>query len=129
MKRLISVSIPRSGHHLLVALLWNYFKHGQFLYCEAYTYSECCGQVPCNAVLRRAKREFGTDVRLRLFMQKSHDIDHEIMVRPAERYVVQLRDPAQAVIGRLRWEMTSGSRNNFSPGEIPSNLLDRKSVV
>jgi hypothetical protein len=124
MKRLISVSIPRSGHHLLVQLLWNYFKHGQFLYCEAYTYRECCGKVPCNAVSQRARSEFGTDLKLRLFMQKSHDLDNELIVEPSARYIVQLRDPAQAAIGFLRWEMTRGSRDNFSLGEIPKTVFD-----
>jgi hypothetical protein len=124
MKRLISVSIPRSGHHLLVQLLWNYFKHGQFLYCEAYTYRECCGHIPCDAVSRRAQSAFGDGSQLRLFMQKSHDLDFEVPIDAAARYIVQLRDPSQAAIGLLRWEMTHGSRENFSLGEIQNKVFD-----
>jgi hypothetical protein len=124
MKNIISVSIPRSGHHLLIQILSHYFKIGQFLYCERYTDSECCGRTPCNAVGRRAKNAFGTDIHLRLFLQKSHDREYEVSIEPSSRYVVQLRDPAQAVIGWLRWEMTRGWRDNFSLGDIPRNVFD-----
>jgi hypothetical protein len=124
MNRLISLSIPRSGHHLLVRLLHCYLEHGKFLYCEMYTERECCGRVPCEAVSRRAKDVFGSDSRLRLFMQKSHDLSLEVPVEAATRYIVQLRDPAQAAIALLRWEMTYGARDNFSLGEIPSKVFD-----
>lgn len=124
MKRVVSVSIPRSGHHLLVQLLWNYFKFGRFLYCEAYTTEGCCGRIPCTAVSERAKVELGTDLHLRLFMQKSHDLNNEVAPDPNARYLVQIRDPAQAAIGYLRWEMTHGWKENFSLGEIPKSLFD-----
>jgi hypothetical protein len=122
MKSVISVSIPRSGHHLLVHLLWNYFKYGQFLYCEAYTYDKCCRRIPCDAVSRRAKSEFGNELHLRLFMQKSHDLDYEVPVEATWRYIVQLRDPAQAAIGFLRWEVVRGAQDSL--GEIPHALFD-----
>jgi len=124
MKRLISLSIPRSGHHLLVRLVHSYFEHGKFLYCEAYTDRECCGRIPCDAVSRKAKSKFGGDSDLRLFMQKSHDLNFEVPVNATAHYIVQLREPAQAAIALLRWEMTHGSRENFSLGEIPGKAFD-----
>jgi hypothetical protein len=124
MKRVISLSIPRSGHHLLVRLVHSYFEHGKFLYCEAYTDPECCGRFPCDAVSQRAKSTFGRDSDLRLFMQKSHDLKFEVPVNTTAQYIVQLREPAQAAIALLRWEMTHGSRENFSLGEIPGKAFD-----
>src|SRR5450755_1833667 len=116
MKRVISLSIPRSGHHLLVRLVHSYFEHGKFLYCEAYTDRECCGHIPCDAVSRRAKSKFGCDSHLRLFMQKNHELKLEVPVEATAQYIVQLREPAQAAIALLRWEMTHGCRDNFSLG-------------
>lgn len=57
-------------------------------------------------------------------MQKSHDLKFEVPVEATAQYIVQLREPAQAAIALLRWEMTHGSRDNFSLGEIPSKAFD-----
>ena len=107
----------------MVQLMTNYFEFGQFLHCEAYTYEHCCKRVPCNVVERRAQEAYGKADELRLFVQKSHDLEYEVPVDCEQSYLVQTRDPAQAAIGWLRWEMAYGYRGNFSMGDIPGEIF------
>jgi tetratricopeptide (TPR) repeat protein len=84
---LVGVSIPRSGHNFLVSLLREIVGTG-FRYCEFYTPDDCCRAVPCT-------RTSGAKV----FFQKSHDFDLDV---PTDLegvvYVVQIRDPAMALL-------------------------------
>jgi hypothetical protein len=103
MKRVISASVPRSGHHFLVDLLTAYFDWGEFLHCEGYDYEHCCKTIPCTLVNERFAQAFGGLGAPKLFLQKTHDLDNEAAFDPASSYLVQVRDPGQAAIGWLRW--------------------------
>jgi hypothetical protein len=105
-KPICHVSIPRSGHHMLVSILSEVFEWGQFVHCESYDFGGCCRNLPCTRVSARAQEAFGTDRDLRLYLQKSHDMTDEFSVRPQQRFVGQLRHPLQATIGWLRWHQT-----------------------
>jgi hypothetical protein len=121
MKRVISVSIPRSGHHLLTDLLAAYFRWGEFLHCETYNFEGCCKNIPCTIVDARFKGAFGDEVPPRLFVQKTHDLENEAAIDTGLSYIVQTRDPAQAAIGWLRWTITT--QRSRSLGEIGADLF------
>lgn len=100
------VSIPRSGHHMLVSILSETFEWGQFIHCESYDFPGCCHATPCIRVAARANEAFGGSKSLRLYLQKSHDMQDELSVLAPHRYLVQVRHPLQACIGWLRWHQT-----------------------
>lgn len=64
MKHVVSVSMPRSGHHLFEMILHNTLED-RFHYCEFYG-DKCCKQIPCRSVA-----DFSKDGAV--FLQKSHD--------------------------------------------------------
>jgi hypothetical protein len=79
-----SKSMPRSGHHLLVDLLLEYFGR-DMAYCEFYGDS-CCGQQPCQrASLPMLGNHF--------FIQKSHDLGLNDPKLEGSPYIVQYRHP------------------------------------
>ena len=75
--RAISVSIPRSGHTLLMYVMEEYLA--DFHYCEYYTPPDCCKSFPCTKPC--------VDV------QKSHDFDLLLTQDSGLRYIVQYRNP------------------------------------
>jgi len=84
---LIGVSVPRSGHNLVVRLL-QALAPGDLFYCERYLASGCCQALPC---VRRATR--------RISFQKSHDLEHDLPQNVADAcYLVQHRAPVPAVL-------------------------------
>src|ERR1041385_1979169 len=81
-KALLGASIPRSVHHYLQRTLSRYFK-SEIFYCEWYTPSDCCKQVPCTS-----RRD------CRVTYQKSHDWDFSLPSNIADAlYLVQFRHP------------------------------------
>jgi len=104
-------------------LLGNYFKWGVYLHCEGYTVKECCKKFPCISYESLYKEVFGDsyDINiLKLFIQKSHDLQNEVSIDNTLYYLVQIRDPAQAAIAHLRWEIENGK--NISIGDVLSEL-------
>jgi hypothetical protein len=84
---LLGVSIPRSGHHFLAALL-EHALGADLRYCEYYSEKDCCRQVPC-------ARSHGCPVSY----QKNHDLDLTLdPALPDVSYVVQYRDPVPAIV-------------------------------
>ena len=66
--QLHSKSMPRSGHHLLVTMLAEYYGHA-FAYCPFYTTGPwCCKVMPCSRPLYTTRHN-------RVHMQKSHDFE------------------------------------------------------
>ncbi|XWN32521.1 MAG: hypothetical protein ROR55_05235 [Devosia sp.] len=84
-----NVSWPRSGHHLLVAVLTALIGR-RFGYCEFYTprqvpNSPCCGLFPC------AKLDL-------ICMSKNHDFQFDSVVPPGMKLIVQIRDYLPSMI-------------------------------
>ncbi|MDH3378372.1 MAG: hypothetical protein OEQ39_15635 [Gammaproteobacteria bacterium] len=75
--QVICVSIPRSGHHLIVELLTSYFD--DFKYCEYYVPEDCCKNIPCT--------------KPKMNLQKNHDFDLSLPVNRDWHYVIQYRNP------------------------------------
>ena len=79
------ISYPRSGHHLTVRVLQQYFKH-DFKYCQFYNSQEgnCCQSFPC------------TDESVR--MTKNHDMELNrpnavgLQKQPEVPYLVLIRN-------------------------------------
>src|SRR5687768_10588784 len=84
---LIGVSIPRSGHNLVVRLLQALFPLDLF-YCEFYDVRGCCQAVPC---ARRGA--------LPITFQKTHDFELNVPTDvPGAVYVILHRVPVPAVL-------------------------------
>ena len=85
------ISYPRSGHHLTVRVLQQYFKH-DFKYCQFYNNQEgnCCQSFPC------------TDESVR--MTKNHDMELNrpnavgLQKQPEVPYLVLIRNFLEAVV-------------------------------
>ena len=87
MKHILSVSMPRSGHHFLVRLLQAYYGE-QFSYCETYGKSrrDCCQKIPCIEVDKSLDNSH-------VFMQKNHDFKLESPFLKNYKYIIQYRHP------------------------------------
>jgi hypothetical protein len=117
MTAVLQASIPRSGNHLLLKLLWDAIPNGQISTCEFYTAPNCCKQIPClnlNSQFMHKpnpERHQGGD---HLFVHKTHDF--QLSDLPTSDYgtLFQLRDPLQYLFSHLIWEMSS--LTDFSVG-------------
>jgi len=107
MRNITSVSFPRSGHHLLINILARYFgkdplydsrsietgedrSHftaGRLVYCEYYTH---CRKSPCSD----PKTTF----------QKNHDFDLKLPNKNGQYYIVQYRNPKDAIASNFKLE-------------------------
>lgn len=74
-----AISFPRSGQHLLADMLAAYLGE-EFQYCEFY--------------LEPGRR---LAVRSETNYQKNHDFDLDWPITPDHRYVIQIRDPFEAL--------------------------------
>jgi tetratricopeptide (TPR) repeat protein len=93
-KALIGASIPRSGHHFLQTLLSRYFGD-QMFYCEFYSRSDCCRNVPCT-------RQGGYP----LTYQKSHDRKGEVRKDVEDAlYIIQYREPVGEAVSDRELDM------------------------
>lgn len=88
------ISFPRSGHHLLVTMLYSYYsdRHQSitdhtylsapnFHYCEFYQH---CKQIPCS------------DPQTTL--QKNHDLSLQVIPSKHYNYIIQYRSPLPAIV-------------------------------
>lgn len=84
---LLGVSIPRSGHHFLAALLEQALG-SDMRYCEYYSQEDCCKRIPCSRQTPHL-----------LTYQKNHDLDLSVDAKLSGiSYVVQYRRPVPAVV-------------------------------
>lgn len=100
---LLSKSLPRSGHHHLVAVLSKLYGP-IFDYCEFYQpdTSECCKQSLCT---RMCSVDRISDLDFRVSMQKSHDLfldDPALEPRPWLKYVVMVRPFREAILSETK---------------------------
>ncbi len=79
-RKVVSVSIPRSGHHMLQRILSAYFEP-RFHYCETYLAADCCRTFPC-------RRDHGENA---VFLQKTHDFNGKVPILRHALYLVQVR--------------------------------------
>jgi tetratricopeptide (TPR) repeat protein len=105
---LLGISIPRSGHHFLAALL-EHALGSDLRYCEYYSQEDCCKRVPC--ILRTGHL---------VTYQKNHDLDLTIDSRLSGiSYVVQYRNPVPAVVSdrelfaEVRGTTLAGDRGQY----------------
>lgn len=108
------VSWPRSGHHLLVRILDEYFG-GRFHYCEYYTPIDCCRCVPCE---RMGEISFS----------KSHDRNLEVPIRAGGRYLVQYREFCPAVVSDFELYVRDRGRDSSAQFRRFANKEARKYV-
>lgn len=117
------VSIPRSGHHLLVNLLRSYYREDdgrtdRFSYCGHYG---TCRTHPCSCYARRLRRFARDRTEPQLMLQKSHDRrmpypqvegeprfwklvtdEPELEVGTDHPNLIQIRDPVMSTISDYR---------------------------
>lgn len=98
------VSWPRSGHHLLVRILQEYFGD-KFQYCEFYTPEDCCRTFPC---ARPGTIKFS----------KNHDFDLNLEQYEDVNYIIQYREFIPAVVSNFELFVCNG--------EIDSEFSFRK---
>jgi hypothetical protein len=89
--RVQGVSFPRSGHHMQVDLLEDYFGPS-FQYCEFY---EVCHQRPCPATVNH--------------LQKSHDDGLDLRVDEDLDYLIQYRHPLFAIASEFELGVRRGT--------------------
>jgi len=99
--RVLSVSMPRSGHHVLEMVLTRLLRD-RFHYCEFYTIPDCCRSIPC----------VRTDVVERsdslMFMQKTHDHDlTDPKVAGLDGLVIQVREPVARMLSNYELHLRS----------------------
>ncbi len=80
----VGVSYPRSGHHLLVRVLEEYFS-SDFKYCEYYKPDDCCRNVPCSRPSS-------------ISLSKNHDYKDSVPLIGNQRYLIQYRSFLPALI-------------------------------
>lgn len=90
------ICFPRSGHHMLQSILTKYFD-GQIGYCELYLDS------PETRIENCPSTNF----------QKNHDFDLDTPIKDDRKYLVQIRDPIDALASR--WELDTRT------GMLPSS--------
>lgn len=105
--KLLSVSMPRSGHHATTMVLEGLLRE-QFAYCEYYNPPSCCRKIPC--VKTAEYRAAGALV----FMQKTHDHD---LTNPipgsVEGILVQVREPVARALSNYELDLkTVGPRHS-----------------
>lgn len=104
MERVIGVSWPRSGHHLLVRLLTLYFG-AAFLYCDFYGGIEkCCKKIPC-------KRR---DVHL----SKNHDFDLRMPQIAQRKYLIQYRNFIPSVVSNFELHVRNGGADTLENFQV-----------
>ena len=80
----VGVSWPRSGHHLLVRILRQYFKN-RFSYCEFYGSANCCKKIPCSYAGY-------------INFSKNHDYKSIVPILEKHNYLIQYREFIPSVI-------------------------------
>lgn len=113
MRKIQCVTFPRSGHHLLVNMLFKYFskdvkypeilggethgkgkeiiRAGNIYYCEFYAH---------------CLTSFCTDPKTNF--QKNHDADDLSLKNPDYYYIIQFRNPMHAITSFYNFELYGG---------------------
>lgn len=114
MPAILQASLPRSGNHLLLKLLWDAIPGGKISTCEYYTAPECCKQIPCSNAPALVQENANLEGDHVLFVHKTHDF--KLSDIPTSRYgtIFQARDPSDYLISHLLWELAQGK--DFSIG-------------
>ena len=99
MRSVVSVSFPRSGHHLLERCLRGVFP-GEVHYCDFYRH---CRRSPC--------------IDARTNLQKTHDFNLRLTRAPGYLYVVQFRHPLEAIVSWYEAELRHRHKSRI--GEPP----------
>lgn len=104
MAHVLGVSMPRSGHHLLEAILKTCLKD-KFSYCEFYE-AGCCRLIPCKSELHA---HVPAD---HFFLQKSHDHNSRDPLRAPGTYrVVQYRGPVPRSLSNYELHLRNAPDN------------------
>ena len=108
MTAILQASVPRSGNHLLLKLLWDAMPNETISTCEFYTAPNCCKRIPCLNVsdkflCRPNPTEQGES---HLFVHKTHDF--QLSDLPTSQYgtLFQLRNPHDYLLSHLIWELS-----------------------
>lgn len=121
MPALLQSSIPRSGNHLLLKLLWDAIPGGSLSACEFYTAPDCCKQIPC---LNIKPQVYGHSSSTpfsdndKLFVHKTHDFQLSDLPTSGYATIFQYRDPLEYLFSHLIWEVMS--MRDFSIGSTIS---------
>ncbi len=114
MPTILQASLPRSGNHLLLKLLWDAIPEGRISTCEYYTAPDCCKQIPClRAPTSEMEESLPANERI-LFVHKTHDFKLSDFPTKSYKTIFQLRDPSDYLVSHLLWELTQGA--DFSIG-------------
>lgn len=105
MRRVLCVSMPRSGHHVLEGMLQQSLGT-QFSYCEFYTEQNCCKRIPC------VGRALNTTQDCLLFLQKSHD--HNLRDPSGSQLgdtivQIQVREPVARALSNYELDLNSNN--------------------
>jgi hypothetical protein len=94
MKRVQCVSLPRSGHHLLVDILADYIGD-EFVYADSYGVRDVHGNKTAIAGLPRT-----LSTCPEANYEKTHDFDLDVDLYPADNrvFIVQYREPVAAIV-------------------------------
>lgn len=114
MPAILQASLPRSGNHLLLKLLWDAIPGGKISTCEYYTAPECCKQIPCSKALAVAQGNPNPEGKDALFVHKTHDFQLSDFPTSHYKTIFQVRDPSDYLISHLLWELAQGT--DFSVG-------------
>jgi hypothetical protein len=117
MTAILQASVPRSGNHLLLKLLWDAMPNGCISTCEFYTAPNCCKQIPClniNSGFLSRPDSTRDQSGSHLFVHKTHDF--HLSDLPTSQYgtLFQLRDPHEYLLSHLIWELSQ--MRDFSIG-------------
>lgn len=99
MHKVQGISLPRSGHHLLVSCLKNYFED-ELGYCS-------------NLFRMDQFSEPETT------FQKNHDFHLDLPIDPNLRYLIQYRHPLESLVSWYKWEVDHGIRAEMNYGLRP----------
>ena len=102
-KNINFVTIPRSGHHLVIRILQKYFNN-ELDYCEFYT---CCCTTPCSLFKN---------------IQKNHDFNLKLQYKVFNLYVIQYRNFLESAISDFNLRIKN---NNFKNDLEFVNILKK----
>lgn len=119
MRKIICVSFPRSGHHLLVNFLFKYFSRdvdypelkgedarkkcdktlsaGELHYCEFYNH---CKSYPC--------------IDPAINFQKNHDSLLDMQPKDGYFYIIMYRHPLESIVSLYKWNVKDWLDNIFT---------------
>ena len=100
------VSFPRTGQNYLIDMISRVLDFEPYAehYCELYS---CCNQTPC---------------KLGKKLQKNHDFDFDVGVKPEHAYLACSRHPLPALFSYFLHEAKHNNGNiNFNGEDVPAN--------